>query len=120
MTATRKVTHNIQDLAELGLAGIENDIEYLLFVDNEKLFPMSEYTKLQPIIEDLAKLVVVYADAAARKMQDNVIHSVANHLKSEVGNVVYRSRIPTVTTLTITDSRLEVEPETKVEPHNDW
>ncbi len=108
----KKVTRNIQNLMNLSVPELENDIEYLLFVDNEGLFPMTEYIKLQPVIQDLAKLILVHADDAARKTQDEVVRNIAIHLKEEVRNVVYRSNTPTTETLTMTES--------KVEPHSDW
>lgn len=108
----KKVTRNIQNLMNLSVPELQGDIEHLLFVDNEELFPMTEYIKFQPVIQDLAKLILVHADDAAWKMQNEVVRNIAIHLKEEVGNVVYRSKIPTIETLTITESR--------VEPHNDW
>jgi hypothetical protein len=108
----RKVVRKIQNIADLSVAGIENDIEYLLFVDNEVLFPMADYLKLQPIVADLAKLILVHADAAASKMQDEVVRNVAVHFKEEAARVVYRSKTPTTETLTITEA--------EVEPHHDW
>lgn len=110
--AEKKITVNIQNLMGLSLGGIENDIEYLLFVDHEDMFPMSEYTKMQPIIEKLAKLVVIHADDAARAMQRELLFNIGRHLEKEVGNVVYKAERETTEKLTITD--------TKAEPHNDW
>lgn len=104
----RTVTRSIKNLADMSIAEIENDIEYLLFVDNEKLFPMSEYTKLLPVVAELAKLVTTHADAAAEKMQRETVDNVARHLKNEVTNIVYSSKVPIIETLVITEPEEEV------------
>lgn len=117
--AGEKVTRNIQNLGDLSLAVLENDIEYLLFVDNEELFPMTEYTKLLPVVEGLAKLIMVHADSVARKVHDETVSNIANHLTQEVGNVVHRSKIPTVETLVVTESKVAVPVEDD-KAHYDW
>lgn len=116
----KKVTVNIQNIAGLSMAMLQNDVEHLMFVDNEGVLDMAEYTKLLPVIEGLTKLIVVHADVAARKIQDELLHNIGIHLKEEVGNAVYKAKIPTVETLTMTDSRVELEEEVKGESHHDW
>ena len=111
-----KTVRNIRNIADLSIPTIENDVDHLFFVDYEDIFPMSEYIKLQPVIAEITKLIVLHADDAAERIQREVTDNVARRLKEEVAGIVYGAKVPIVETVTVTDTKVE---ET-VEPRYDW
>jgi len=74
-------------LAKVDLAGVENDIEYLLFVDHAE--SMEGYTHLKPIISEIAKLVQIHADSAVEQYQNDIIPTIAARLQDEVATIVF-------------------------------
>lgn len=111
------------NLMSLDQATIENELEYLLFVEHSE--SMEGYTHLQPLIEEVAKRVIVIADRAVEEFQRDMTNRIAKHLQDTIGkeiaNLVYDAQFDTkekiVVKTTIDDERVV---KTEVEPHNDW
>lgn len=111
------------NLMSLDLATIENELEYLLFVEHGE--SMEGYTHLQPLIEEVAKRVVTIADRAVAEFQRDMTSRIAKHLQetigTEIANIVYDAQVNTqkkvVVKTTIDDEKVVSQ---TVEPHRDW
>jgi len=111
------------NLASLDLATIENDFDYLLFVEHEE--DMANYTHLQPLVKEIAKLTVQIADRAVAEFQHDMTRKIAIQLQekigNEIGNVVYDAQRPTskkiVVETTIDDTGIVGQ---TTRPHRDW
>lgn len=111
------------NLMSLDQASIENEIEYLLFVENGE--DMKGYTHLQPLIEEVAKRVISIADRAVAEFQRDMTSRIAKHLRDTIGveiaNIVYDAQVNTqekvVVKTTIDDEKVVSQ---TVEPTHDW
>lgn len=65
---------------------IENDIEYLLFVEHEE--DMANYTHLRKVIPDLVKLVEQHKESAVKAYQAQAIERIATTLRGQVADAV--------------------------------
>lgn len=75
-----------RNISGLSAAELEGDIDYLLHVDHE--LPMEWYTKLDPIKNDLARLIVTHADAAVRRALMEMQYTVAKELEENIGRAI--------------------------------
>jgi hypothetical protein len=110
------------NISNLSLAEIENELEYLLFVDHEE--SMESYTHLRPILKEVAELVIHISDRAVRDFQRDMTYRVAEHLKANVANVVFGSEIPTynkaTVSVTIDDEKVVRQTMSIEEDIRDW
>ena len=87
-TSVRKF--NIMDI---DLAEIENEIDYLLFVEHEE--NMKSYTHLKPLVAEIAKMCVCHADRAVAAYQRDITLQLAEELQTKVQEIVFGQRIET-------------------------
>lgn len=114
------------NLMSLDLKDIENELEYLLFVEHEE--DMKGYTHLLPILSEVAKLVVHISDRAVAEFQRDMTHRIAKNLQGtigeNIGNVIYDAQINTQNDATVSvtiDDEKVVETKTEVgQDIRDW
>lgn len=80
---TKNKRRNISGLSPVELEG---DIDYLLHVDHE--LPMEWYTRLDAVKSDLAHLIVTHADAAVRRVLQEMKYTVAKELEDNIGSAI--------------------------------
>ena len=81
------------NLMNIDLADIENEIEYLLFVEHEE--DMKSYTHLRPLIAEIAKMCVSHADRAVSAYQRDITINLAEDLQGKIQEIVFGQRIET-------------------------
>ena len=79
------------NLMNQSLAEIENDLEYLLFVEHGE--DMVNYTHLRPLIQEMAKVVVQHSDRAVRDFQRDMTYRLASRFKNEAGAMIFGEQI---------------------------
>lgn len=70
------------------MAELEGDVEYLLFVENEALFPMTDYLKLKPVVQGLVGLIMLHSDATMRDTKREVSRQIAILLRDNVADMI--------------------------------
>lgn len=75
-----------RNISGLSAVELEGDIDYLLHVDHE--LPMEWYTKLDAVKSDLAHLIVTHADAAVRRVLNEMKYNVAKELEDNIGSAI--------------------------------
>ena len=110
------------NLMSLDIGSIENEIEYLLFVDHAE--DMANYTHLQPLVHEVAKTVISIADRAVAEFQRDMTSRIARHLQEtmgqEIANVVYDAQIPTTEPMVVKTVVSATAAVNKVEKKHDW
>jgi hypothetical protein len=92
-TYSHEISVSKFNLMDLSLATIENEIEYLLFVEHEEA--MKDYTHLRPFIAEIAKICVNNADRAVAEYQRDITIKLAENLKDKVQEIVYGQKFET-------------------------
>lgn len=75
-----------RNISGLSPAELEGDIDYIMHVDHE--LPMEWYTKLDALKSDLAHLIVTHADAAVRRVLNEVQYTVAKELQENIASAI--------------------------------
>lgn len=85
------------NLMSLSQAEVEQQIEYLLFVEHSE--DMGGYTHLRKIIPEVSKLVIHIADRAVAEFQRDMTYRIAKNLQETIGenisSVIYDATIST-------------------------
>lgn len=106
-----EILSNRFNLTDADLVDLENDIEYLFFVEHEE--DMKNYTHLKALIPEITRLFVLHSDRVIAQYQQDITLKIAEKLKNEVDSMVFGERI-------ITHDKKEVELAPVQESEYDW
>lgn len=81
----------MNDITLLSKSDLISDIEYLLFVDLEE--EMENYSHLKPVVDKIADLFEVHAKSAVEECRRQMTRDIAERLREEVVNIVYKERV---------------------------
>lgn len=76
--------------ARLVRSEIEQEIDYLLFVDHEQ--DMKDFTRLRPVVRELAELFVRVSDRAFEEYERNMKLEIAKQLQDSVGGIILQGK----------------------------
>ena len=76
-----------RNLANLHIPSIENEIEMVLF-GGESGLEMELYTKVQPLVKEIAELVVTHTDAGMRDAFRGIKYDISSEMRDKVYGMV--------------------------------
>jgi hypothetical protein len=96
-----EVIKNKFNIAGLSVAELEQDIDYILYVEGD--VPIELYTKLEKAKYLLVDNAIMHADEAVRRHMRQIVYDVAKSLQDSVGQTVFDHMGETTETVLVSE-----------------